>query len=72
MVIGRHKEAGDTDLGYAPGTKLLPDYDGKCAVCGQAPTVTIADKLTGEILEQLNLCGPCCFGEASMLDVKEW
>ena len=47
-----------------------PNYARKCAGCGQEPTVTALLK-GGEKLE-MELCGPCCFGEADCIDPKVW
>lgn len=48
---------------------LTPNYDVKCTVCGQVPTVDIVN--AGKVIN-MELCGPCCFGEADCIDPKEW
>jgi hypothetical protein len=47
-----------------------PDYDDQCASCGESPTVT--GERHGRVVVRWHLCGPCCFGEARMLDPREW
>lgn len=47
-----------------------PDYVHECEVCGQTPIVTgVKD---GKTVYSSGMCGPCTFGEAAMLDPKEW
>jgi hypothetical protein len=46
-----------------------PNYKRRCINCSTTPTVDILAK--GE-LTHTDLCGPCCFGEARMVDPKEW
>lgn len=45
--------------------KIKPDYDTQCTACAQSPTVVIDN-------DNLDLCGPCTFGEAAMIDVDNW
>jgi hypothetical protein len=47
-----------------------PDYAQKCANCGQSPTVTGVKG--GEVVLDIGLCGPCCWGEAKTADPKVW
>jgi hypothetical protein len=47
-----------------------PNYEIKCVVCGQLPTVDVECK--GDKVIHTELCGPCCFGEADCLDPEEW
>lgn len=47
-----------------------PDYEDECQNCDTSPTVT--GMRHGRIIVRWNLCGPCCFGEARMLDPREW
>ena len=49
---------------------LVPNYDIECLSCGQTPTVDLKKK-DGSI-HHMDLCGPCCFGEADMKDVENW
>jgi len=50
--------------------ETIPNYEIKCEVCGQTPTVDTKDE-EGTIIHT-GLCGPCCFGEADCIDPKEW
>jgi hypothetical protein len=47
------------------------DYRTKCVSCGATPTVVLTDS-NGRDIEKLELCGPCCFGEAACADPDEW
>lgn len=47
-----------------------PDYSGVCQSCGQSPTVS--GERHGRIVVRWDLCGPCCFGSARMLNPREW
>jgi hypothetical protein len=49
--------------------RFEPDYDAKCDVCDQSPTVTIVED--GQT-EYLGMCGPCTWGEAETLDPDTW
>jgi hypothetical protein len=49
---------------------VTPNYEIKCDVCEQTPTVDV-ESSDGKIIHT-ELCGPCCFGEASAIDPKEW
>lgn len=51
--------------------KYVPDYDDECVNCGQSPTVTVEES-DGTVSHRTNLCGPCCWGEASTLEVDTW
>ena len=47
-----------------------PDYATECVNCGQRPTVTgVKD---GEVVVSTEMCGPCTWGEAAMLDPEMW
>lgn len=50
--------------------EFKPNYDVKCMVCGQTPTVDIY--VAGKLRTHLELCGPCCWGEANTLDPNSW
>lgn len=50
--------------------EFTPDYDTPCEVCDQTPTVDMTR--AGRIIIKSNLCGPCMFGEAAMLDPEKW
>jgi hypothetical protein len=52
-----------TELNY------VADYEDACS-CGTTPVVTATDEKGN--LTEWGLCGPCLFGEASMLDPEEW
>jgi hypothetical protein len=47
-----------------------PNYNRKCIACDQLPTVTAVVK--GGKNREMDLCGPCCFGEAACIDPKVW
>ena len=47
-----------------------PDYLCECENCGQSPCVTAVKD--GVIVHQTDLCGPCTWGEAAMLDPTKW
>lgn len=50
--------------------RFEPDFKTKCMVCDQSPTVTgVAD---GKVVVETEMCGPCTWGEAAMLDWKKW
>ena len=49
--FGAPKKKGEPCLEHDPHTE--PDWQGKCSVCGESPTVP-----------QTGMCGPCTFGEA--------
>lgn len=49
---------------------FVPDPTGQCCVCGQSPTVTAVK--AGKIVNEWDLCGPCCFGTAKALDPATW
>lgn len=46
----------DKHNGGATDMRFQPDWEGKCEVCGESPTVP-----------ETGLCGPCTFGEAETL-----
>ncbi len=41
--------------------RFVPNYNDACENCGQLPTV-----------DDLGLCGPCCFGEADCINPDNW
>ena len=47
-----------------------PDYKHRCCVCGQKPVVTAVKD--GKVVMGTDMCGPCTWGEAAMLDPEEW
>lgn len=47
-----------------------PLYDEKCIVCGQSPVVGMTDSEGNTY--SLELCGPCCFGEADCINPENW
>jgi hypothetical protein len=49
---------------------LEPDYSDKCQNCEESPTVT--GERHGRVVVRWHLCGPCCFGEARMIDPRAW
>ncbi len=49
--------------------KFVPNYEIECINCEQVPTVSVVSD--GDTTD-LELCGPCCWGEASTLDVTTW
>ena len=50
--------------------KFEPDYEGKCDLCEQSPTVVINCDDGGRI--KSNLCGPCYFGTANAIYPEDW
>ena len=60
--------------GAAPRTvevdSLEPDYDGKCYSCEGSPTVVAYQY--GRPFHEFGLCGVCMFGEARMINPREW
>lgn len=47
-----------------------PDWDTKCSVCMQTPTVTgVKD---GVRVMETGMCGVCVWGEAECLDPATW
>lgn len=49
-----------------------PNYSIECFICGQKPTVDIYDEKGEKLEEHMELCGPCCFGEAECIDPEKW
>lgn len=47
-----------------------PDYETPCSNCGQVPTVTLVKDHM--VVHHVELCGPCCWGEAETLDPDTW
>lgn len=50
--------------------RYKPDYKRKCCNCGQKPVVTAVSD--GKRVIDFEMCGPCTFGEAAMLDPDNW
>lgn len=48
-----------------------PNYNRKCQNCEQVPTVDIYSE-DGVLQTHIDLCGPCCFGNADCIDPKNW
>ena len=46
-----------------------PNYDIECQVCEQTPTVDLHDD---NGVTHMELCGPCCWGEADAVDPDNW
>lgn len=51
--------------------KAVPNYEVECEVCGQVPTVRIVDE-NDKLISDMELCGPCCWGEADTIDPENW
>lgn len=47
-----------------------PDYGSNCDLCDASPVVTVVKD--GEVLHSTNMCGPCTWGEANMIDPDNW
>lgn len=60
----------DKDASRTPNA-TVPNYELKCCVCGQTPTVQIVNR-KGNVEHETELCGPCCWGEAECIDVDNW
>ena len=45
-----------------------PDFESPCRVCGSSPCVVVDNHIEPET----ELCGPCFFGSAEMLDWSLW
>jgi hypothetical protein len=45
-----------------------PDFQASCQICSTSPCVVVE----GHIEPNTELCGPCFFGSALMLDWEEW
>lgn len=52
--------------------EAMADYERRCLVCGNSPTVVFTRKNSKRIIHESNLCGVCCFGEAACVDPNEW
>jgi hypothetical protein len=48
----------------------VPDYDQKCFVCGESPTVT--GVVDGHVVYDGGMCGACTWGNASDRDPANW
>ncbi|MBB5408566.1 hypothetical protein HDG34_002503 [Paraburkholderia sp. HC6.4b] len=65
----RPPDVGD-GLDTATVDRYEPDYAQSCEACGEGPTVTgLRD---GAVVLDTCLCGPCCFGDARMVDPCTW
>jgi len=51
-------------------TEYQPNYDNECSVCGMDHTVTIVEN--ERLVQDIDLCGVCTWGEAAMLDPDKW
>jgi len=51
--------------------KFKANFKVGCDACEQKPTVDVVNKY-GDLIGESELCGPCYFGEASMIDMHEW
>lgn len=50
--------------------RFAPDYTHECINCGRIPVVTgVKD---GKTVYQGEMCGPCTWGEAAMLNPELW
>lgn len=49
-----------------------PNYDLPCLSCEQVPTVDLYSTDGKRLLHHMDLCGPCCFGEADCIDPANW
>ena len=47
-----------------------PNYKRRCFCCDQKPTVDVVKD--GKVIDTTEMCGPCAWGEAAMLDPEEW
>lgn len=47
-----------------------PNYQRRCINCGQSPTVYAVKD--AEVVYDSEMCGPCTWGEAAMLDPANW
>lgn len=47
-----------------------PDYDTPCDNCGETPTVTGVK--AGIVVYHSGMCGPCTWGESSLIDPANW
>jgi hypothetical protein len=52
--------------------EFKPDYERECANCEQSPVVMAIDATGKNHMDRRPLCGPCCFGEARMVDPNQW
>jgi hypothetical protein len=61
-------------LGLAKLMKAIaiPNYELKCQVCNQLPTIDLKPRLEGLTVIHLRLCGVCVWGQAKMADPEEW
>ncbi len=50
--------------------QFMPNYNIRCDNCHQTPTVDVFVK--GTLQSHMELCGPCCFGEAACIDPENW
>lgn len=52
------------------GDRLVPDFKGRCVVCGASPTVVVIPQEGAP--HALGLCGVCTFGTVEASDVEYW
>jgi hypothetical protein len=64
------QEAAPSVRDALPMSEAKSNYKRRCMNCSTKPTVDILAE--GEPVTHTDLCGPCCFGEARMVDPKEW
>lgn len=50
--------------------EMIPNYKIKCSVCGLVPTVDSKD--SKGVIHHHEMCGPCTWGEADMIDPANW
>lgn len=59
-----------------PNSIAKANYERPCTVCDAIPTVDVYDIDSSptdlSFSDHTDLCGPCCFGEASAIDPAEW
>jgi hypothetical protein len=51
-----------------------PDYEMPCLSCGVDPNIqpTVTLWRHGRMIHHTHLCGPCTWGEARMVDPRNW
>lgn len=62
--------SGTNEMNVITVDRYEPNWDGKCEVCGQSPTVTAVKN--GKVVLDNGMCGVCTWGEAACLDPEEW
>jgi hypothetical protein len=56
--------AGEPDMAY------VPNWQGRCEVCGGSPTVWL--RQYKDIVLRTSLCGVCTWGSAALRDPDRW